>query len=322
MESVEDLAARGVLAGRAGAGGAQPGQGARQGRAEGHVQDGHLHGRVATTARRCSRRSASTQEFVDELLHRYVVQLGGIGLDVVAEEVARAARDRLPAGCGRAGAPHPRRRRRVPVAPRGRAAPLQPGDGLPPAALHAGAALRRVQAVHGRRRRAVRAADDAARAVPLQGRRERARRCRSTRSSRSRTIVKRFSTGAMSYGSISQEAHETLAIAMNRLGGKSNTGEGGEDRERLSRPDRRSAVKQVASAAGSASRASTSSTPTTCRSRWRRAPSPARAASCRVTRSTRGSRRPGTRRRASASSRRRRTTTSTPSRTSRSSSTT
>jgi glutamate synthase (NADPH) large chain len=59
-------------------------------------------------------------------------------------------------------------------------------------------------------------------------------------------IVRRFSTGAMSYGSISQEAHETLAIAMNRLGGKSNTGEGGEDSERLY-DDRRSAVKQVAS---------------------------------------------------------------------------
>ena len=53
-------------------------------------------------------------------------------------------------------------------------------------------------------------------------------------------IVKRFSTGAMSYGSISQEAHETLAIAMNRLGGKSNTGEGGEDADRLYDPERRS----------------------------------------------------------------------------------
>ena len=60
-------------------------------------------------------------------------------------------------------------------------------------------------------------------------------------------IVKRFSTGAMSYGSISKEAHETLAIAMNRLGGKSNTGEGGEDRDRLLDPERRSAIKQVAS---------------------------------------------------------------------------
>ena len=51
----------------------------------------------------------------------------------------------------------------------------------------------------------------------------------------------------MSYGSISQEAHETLAIAMNRLGAKSNTGEGGEDPERLHDPERRSAIKQVAS---------------------------------------------------------------------------
>jgi glutamate synthase (NADPH/NADH) large chain len=64
-------------------------------------------------------------------------------------------------------------------------------------------------------------------------------------------IVRRFSTGAMSYGSISKEAHETLAIAMNRLGGKSNTGEGGEDADRyVADPNgdlRRSAVKQVAS---------------------------------------------------------------------------
>lgn len=64
-------------------------------------------------------------------------------------------------------------------------------------------------------------------------------------------IVKRFKTGAMSYGSISKEAHEALAIAMNRLGGKSNTGEGGEDYDRFT-PDangdsRRSAIKQVAS---------------------------------------------------------------------------
>ncbi len=66
------------------------------------------------------------------------------------------------------------------------------------------------------------------------------------------SLLKRFATGAMSYGSISREAHETLAIAMNRIGGKSNTGEGGEDPERYV-PDangdsRRSAIKQVASA--------------------------------------------------------------------------
>ncbi len=61
------------------------------------------------------------------------------------------------------------------------------------------------------------------------------------------SIVKRFATGAMSMGSISPEAHETLAIAMNRLGAKSNTGEGGESVERLLDRERRSAVKQVAS---------------------------------------------------------------------------
>jgi glutamate synthase domain-containing protein 2/glutamate synthase domain-containing protein 3 len=64
-------------------------------------------------------------------------------------------------------------------------------------------------------------------------------------------IVKRFKTGAMSYGSISQEAHESLAIAMNRLGGKSNTGEGGEDPERYkplpNGDSKNSAIKQVAS---------------------------------------------------------------------------
>ncbi|CAB4791556.1 unannotated protein [freshwater metagenome] len=60
-------------------------------------------------------------------------------------------------------------------------------------------------------------------------------------------IVKRFSTGAMSYGSISAEAHETLAIAMNSIGAKSNTGEGGEDSDRLHDPQRRSSIKQVAS---------------------------------------------------------------------------
>ena len=59
-------------------------------------------------------------------------------------------------------------------------------------------------------------------------------------------IVKRFKTGAMSYGSISQEAHECMAIAMNRIGGKSNSGEGGEARERL-KGGCRSAIKQVAS---------------------------------------------------------------------------
>ncbi|MBT1166261.1 glutamate synthase large subunit [Bifidobacterium simiarum] len=61
-------------------------------------------------------------------------------------------------------------------------------------------------------------------------------------------IVKRFSTGAMSYGSISQEAHETLAIAMNSIGARSNSGEGGESDDRIEDPKRYSRIKQIASA--------------------------------------------------------------------------
>ena len=95
--------------------------------------------------------------------------------------------------------------------------------------------LRHLQAVHRAGRRAVRAADDAARAVHASSDGERAPIPIDEVEPVS-AIVKRFSTGAMSYGSISQEAHETLAIAMNRLGGKSNTGEGGEDADRLLRP--------------------------------------------------------------------------------------
>ncbi len=64
-------------------------------------------------------------------------------------------------------------------------------------------------------------------------------------------IFKRFATGAMSFGSISHEAHSTLAIAMNRIGGKSNSGEGGEDEVRFEKKSNgdweRSAIKQVAS---------------------------------------------------------------------------
>ena len=79
--------------------------------------------------------------------------------------------------------------------------------------------------------RAVRAAADDPRADGAQAGRHAARR--STRSSPPSEIVKRFATGAMSFGSISREAHTTLAIAMNRIGGRSNTGEGGEEADRF-----------------------------------------------------------------------------------------
>ena len=115
---------------------------------------------------------------------------------------------------------------------------------------------------------------------------------------------RRFKTGAMSYGSISKEAHETLAIAMNRIGGKSNTGEGGEDPARYV-PGRQaatpsnSAIKQVASGA-SASPATTWSTRKELQIKMAQGPSPARAASSPAARSTRPSPRCATPRPASA----------------------
>ena len=84
------------------------------------------------------------------------------------------------------------------------------------------------------------------RAAEVQGR-PASPRCRLRKWSPSPASSSASPPAAMSYGSISQEAHETLAIAMNRLGGKSNTGEGGEDVDRLLDPTRRSAVKQIAS---------------------------------------------------------------------------
>jgi glutamate synthase (NADPH/NADH) large chain/glutamate synthase (ferredoxin) len=102
-------------------------------------------------------------------------------------------------------------------------------------------------------------------------------------------IVKRFATGAMSLGSLSREAHETLAIAMNRMGGKSNTGEGGEDVSRYeldaNGDSRRSAIKQVASGRFGVN-VNYLVNATRSRSRWPRARSPGRAGSSRATRST------------------------------------
>ena len=88
------------------------------------------------------------------------------------------------------------------------------------------------------------------------------------------TIVRRFSGGAMSHGALSAEAHETIAVALNRLGARSNSGEGGEDSARF-RDERNSAIKQVASGA-SAALPSTRRSPMSSRSRSRRAPSRAR----------------------------------------------
>ena len=104
-------------------------------------------------------------------------------------------------------------------------------------------------------------------------------------------IVKRFTTGAMSFGSISKEAHETLAIAMNRIGGMSNTGEGGEDPERVPARRQRRSAAQRGEAGGQRALRRDGELPgergRDRRSRWRRARSPARADSCPDTRWTR-----------------------------------
>ena len=186
------------------------------------------------------------RELVDRHFTGTPSRIGGIGIEVLAREALdRHARaypgthdDLLP------------RRRRLRLAARRRAPPVEPGDDR---AAPARGAARRLRDLRG-----VLAARERRRDAPR-------RRCAGCCASASPTdggvpleevepateIVKRFATGAMSLGSLSREAHETLAIAMNRIGGKSNTGEGGEDPGALRRDpngdSRRSAIKQVAS---------------------------------------------------------------------------
>ena len=157
------------------------------------------------------------QEFVDEYFTGTTSRLGGVGLDVIAEEVAARHRQAYPPTHA------PTRHRELDVGGEyqwrreGELPPLQPGDGVQAAALDAHAAATTCSRSTPRGRRAVRAADDAARAVRV--RRPSATPIPIDEVEPVSEIVKRFNTGAMSYGSISQEAHETLAIAMNRLGG-------------------------------------------------------------------------------------------------------
>ena len=172
-------------------------------------------------------------------------RIGGIGLDVIAREtLARHLRaypeagELLPVGGDLRLAA---RRRAPPVEPEGdRGAPARGPPRRP----------RRVRRVGGGDERELRAARVAARADRA-ALRPRTAGVPLDEVEPASELVKRFATGAMSLGSLSREAHETLAIAMNRVGGRSNTGEGGEDAARYV-PDpngdsRRSAIKQVAS---------------------------------------------------------------------------
>jgi glutamate synthase (NADPH) large chain len=189
------------------------------------------------------------QDLVDEYFPGTTSRLGGVGLDVLADEVAARHRQAYP------GNPATRAHRRLEIG--GEYTWRREGE------LHLfnpETVFLLQHATRARRydvyRKYTAAVDELSRrAATLRGLFELTRGARPpvplSEVEPVSEIVKRFSTGAMSYGSISIEAHETLAIAMNRLGGRSNTGEGGEDPDRYTRDPngdlRRSAIKQVAS---------------------------------------------------------------------------
>ena len=165
---------------------------------------------------------------VDKYFTWTASRVEGVGLDVIAEEALAAPSPRVSRPPGqRRGA---RRRRPVPMARRRRVSPVQSADDSQAAASPAATATtrssRNTRHWSTTRRKSLctlrglldfKSADNP---IPIE------------EVEPVEDIVKRFKTGAMSYGSISQEAHEALAIAMNRIGGKSNTGEGGEDPDR------------------------------------------------------------------------------------------
>ena len=234
-----------------------------------------------------------SREVVDRYFTGTTSKLGGITLEQIAEEVHKRHLTRVPGGRDPAGPPVAAGRRGVPVAPRGRAAPVRPGDGVPAAALDPVGPLRHLQAVHQPHRHPVRAADDAPRSAQVRlrpaagadrgGRAgERDRQAVLHRSDVVRLDQRR---GARDAG----DRHEPDRRQVQHRGGRGGQGPAlrpgaaergqagclGPVRSDLGLPDQRLA---------------------TCRSRWPRAPSPARAASCPARRSTRGSPPPGTRR--------------------------
>jgi len=189
------------------------------------------------------------QELVDEYFTGTVSRLGGVGLDEIAEEVARRHK--------RAYAPRPAELAHRDLELGGEYQWRREGE------YHLFNPETVFKLQHATRSRRYEIFKEYTRLVDDQSRRLATLRGLFTLREGVRppvpieevepvnAILKRFATGAMSYGSISKEVHETLAIAMNRIGGKSNTGEGGEDADRYVPDDngdlRRSAVHQVAS---------------------------------------------------------------------------
>ena len=285
--------ARGLHQRRAGEGRDQRGQGARQGCAQGDEQDGRLHGRLLH--RGADLRGARPVPGGGRpVLHRHHQQArrGHPGAD--RRGGAPAAPHRVPGRRHPAGPPAAAGRRGVPVAARGRAAPVRPGDGVPAAALDPDRALRHLQAVHRPHRRPVRAADDAARAADVR---------------------LRPAAGADRGGRTGQRDRQAVlhrgdVVRLDQRRGPPDPGHRDEpDRRqvqhRRGRGGQGPALRPGAAQRGQAGRLRPvrgdlglpDQRDRTCRSRWRRGPSRARAASCRGRRSTRGWPRPGTPRR-------------------------
>ena len=189
------------------------------------------------------------QAVVDKYFTWTASRIGGVGLDVIAQEVQIRHQHAFPDRPGQR--PRPGRRRPLSMARRRRVSSVQSAD-HPQTAT--GLPQRRLQGVQGIFAALVN--DQSKKACTLRGLldfKPAPKPIPIEEVESVEAILKRFKTGAMSYGSISKEAHETLAIAMNRIGGKSNTGEGGEDPDRYvlepNGDSKNSAIKQVASGA-------------------------------------------------------------------------
>ena len=190
FESIEDLIAEGHARPRRhrpAQGGAQLHQGVRQGRAQGDVEDGRVDGGQLHRAPRSSRRSASASELVDAVLHRHGQPARRHRARRDRRRGRRPPRRRPPDPARGAGPPQARARRRVPVAPRGRDPPVQPGDGVQAAARHAGQALRHLPEYSRLVDDQSDAAGHAARPVRVQGRRPPAGADRRGRAGRRRS---------------------------------------------------------------------------------------------------------------------------------------
>ena len=190
-------------------------------------------------------------EFVAKYFTGTATRIEGVGLAEIAEEAVRRHRDAF-SRC--ADLPHHARRRRRICVPRARrGARLECGDGGDAAARGARQFVREVPRNTPASSTSSRniCSPSAACSVSRRPTRTGGSRVPIEEVEPAKDIVQRFATGAMSFGSISREAHTTLAIAMNRIGGKSNTGEGGEESDRFkplpNGDSMRSAIKQVAS---------------------------------------------------------------------------